>query len=126
MEAVYLDTHAVARLHSGRTDSMNRRALEIIDRCDPLISPVVLLELQYLYEVGKIAVSAMTLFKRLETSLGLRVCDKAFYQVVSGSLNIQWTRDPFDRLITAHAALDRTPLVTQDEKILRHYDRAVW
>jgi len=38
----------------------------------------------------------------------------------------EWTRDPFDRLIVAHAAANDARLLTKDEKIRRHYKRAVW
>ena len=38
----------------------------------------------------------------------------------------KWVRDPFDRLIVAQAIANEAPLVTKDEKIRRHYRRAVW
>ena len=38
----------------------------------------------------------------------------------------KWSRDPFDRLIVAHAKAQKTPLVTRDEKIRENYRLAVW
>ena len=38
-----------------------------------------------------------------------------------------WTRDPFDLMIVSHAkANNYSILVTQDEKIRKHYPKAVW
>ena len=37
-----------------------------------------------------------------------------------------WTRDPFDRMIVAQAALREAPLLTKDRVLHEHYDRAVW
>jgi len=39
---------------------------------------------------------------------------------------LSWTRDPFDRVITAQAATDGSSLITKDEIILHHYENAVW
>jgi PIN domain nuclease of toxin-antitoxin system len=39
---------------------------------------------------------------------------------------VQWTRDPFDRLIVAQALLHDAPLITKDEHIRRHYAGALW
>ena len=39
---------------------------------------------------------------------------------------MKWTRDPFDRLITAQAALDDSPLLTKDDTIHTYYPEAVW
>ena len=37
-----------------------------------------------------------------------------------------WTRDPFDRIIVAQAALRRTSLITKDAVIRADYNRALW
>ena len=39
---------------------------------------------------------------------------------------MKWTRDPFDRLITAQAAVDDSPLLTKDDTIHTYYPKAVW
>jgi len=37
-----------------------------------------------------------------------------------------WTRDPFDRLIAAQAALARARLLTRDDLLRRHFPSAFW
>jgi len=37
-----------------------------------------------------------------------------------------WTRDPFDRLIVAQAAIRATALLTKDRVIRRRYAPAFW
>ena len=39
---------------------------------------------------------------------------------------LSWTRDPFDRVITAQSAIDRNRLITKDKIIRDHYEHAVW
>jgi PIN domain nuclease of toxin-antitoxin system len=62
----------------------------------------------------------------LNATAGLAVCDAPFPAVVRAAEGMRWTRDPFDRLITAQASLFDAPLVTKDELLHRHYPRAVW
>ncbi|MCF7950382.1 MAG: hypothetical protein K9L57_01970 [Spirochaetaceae bacterium] len=38
----------------------------------------------------------------------------------------KWTRDPFDRLITAQADIQAASLLTKDGTIRTHYPKAVW
>ncbi len=47
---IYLDTHVVVWLFSGRTELLSSRAVNAIENHDLLISPIVSLELQYLYK----------------------------------------------------------------------------
>ena len=39
---------------------------------------------------------------------------------------MKWTRDTFDRLITAAAAVKGEILITQDKSILKNYPFALW
>jgi PIN domain nuclease of toxin-antitoxin system len=39
---------------------------------------------------------------------------------------IQWTRDPFDRIIVAQATLKHSPLITKDETLRKHYKHCIW
>ncbi len=41
-------------------------------------------------------------------------------------LDYSWTRDPFDRLIVGHAAVDDELLLSKDRKILENYPFARW
>ena len=46
--------------------------------------------------------------------------------IADQALELDWTRDLFDRLIVAQAALDGAALVTTDKVIRKHYSKAVW
>ena len=47
-------------------------------------------------------------------------------QVFDQAIDYQWTRDVFDRLITAEADAMGVGLITKDKKILANYERAIW
>ncbi|WP_199317478.1 hypothetical protein [Planktothricoides raciborskii] len=46
--------------------------------------------------------------------------------MIGHSLDLDWTRDPFDRLIVAHAAVNNNILLTKDRIILANYAQAQW
>ena len=59
--------------------------------------------------------------------IGLTVCDHAFRIVAETALGETWTRDPFDRIIVAHAKANGfAPLLTKDEAIRANYPNARW
>lgn len=62
----------------------------------------------------------------LARSIGLEVDDVAASELVEAALGLAWTRDPFDRLIAAHAIVADAPLLTADRTILEHLPQAVW
>lgn len=124
---IYLDTHVVVWLYAegvaGVPDGVARR----IETADEVrISPMVRLEMQYLYEIGRLAEGPLRPLDALEAVLGLSVCDAPFPAIVREAEQQAWTRDPFDRLIVAQAALQSAPLLTRDETILANYPGAVW
>ncbi len=123
---IYLDTHLVAWLYAGRTDLLPQRVRRLLNEEEPLISPMVTLELQYLFEIGRTAEPAMPVVEALRESIGLEVCDLSFAQVVARSLSEDWTRDPFDRLIVSQAAVRASRLLTKDATIQQNYSEAVW
>lgn len=75
-----------------------------------LVFPMVVLELQYLFEIGRTTEPAETVVSYLRGRIGLQVCDKPFDKVILPALAYDWTRDPFDRIIVAQAALDDSSL----------------
>lgn len=122
----YLDTHVVFALSRRETDEFSRRAQTAIDREDDLrISPLVLLELEYLHEIKRIKVPAMRMVNKLQEEIGLRVCETPFLRVISQALEENWTRDPFDRMIVAHARVNNALLISLDRRIQDHYPRAL-
>jgi PIN domain nuclease of toxin-antitoxin system len=122
----YLDTHVVVWLYAGEFDNLSKAATKGIHGDALFISPMVILELQYLYNIGRAREPAPKVLEALARDIGLTVCNLPFGVVVEQALHEKWVRDPFDRLIVAHAAANDAPLITRDEKIRRHYKRAVW
>lgn len=122
----YLDTHVVAWLHGGETKRFSKAALARVESSDLLISPVVLLELEYLFETKRATEQAERVVEALASSIGLRLCPVLFETVVRAALRQSWTRDPFDRVIVAQAAVQDAPLITKDRSIRRHYASSVW
>jgi PIN domain nuclease of toxin-antitoxin system len=45
---------------------------------------------------------------------------------VQAAAGLSWTRDPFDRLIAAHAILADATLLTADRTILANLPQAAW
>ena len=124
--SAYLDTHVALWLYAGQVERISRRAAELINRERIGVSPVVLLELQYLREIGRVTAAPRTIAADLGRRLGLTVEDRPLAAVAERALDLGWTRDVFDRLIVAQAALDRAALVTTDRLIRSHYPQAVW
>jgi PIN domain nuclease of toxin-antitoxin system len=62
----------------------------------------------------------------LRRSIGLQVADVSLAELVQAATGLSWTRDPFDRLIAAHAILADAPLVTADKTIQANLPLATW
>jgi PIN domain nuclease of toxin-antitoxin system len=123
---IYLDTHVVVWLAAGEVNRLSPLAQKLINREDLLISPIVLLELEYLHEIGRVRVPAQKLFELLSRDVGLALCKQDFAEIVKTALRQKWTRDPFDRLIVANASIANERLLTKDERILSSYQKALW
>lgn len=126
MEAIYLDTHVVVWLFSGETQKISNKALELIEESELLISPMVVLELEFLYEIGRLNYQHEEILSSLAESIDLKVCRFSFATVAKESTKYSWTRDPFDRLIVANAICNNSLLLSRDRKIRDNCDRAVW
>ena len=123
---IYLDTHVVVWLYAGQLERFSDELQLLMNEEDLLISPIVQLELQYLYEIERITDDAQTILTDLAARIGLQICEKRFQAVVSEATAVSWTRDPFDRLIVANASLNDNILVSKDQGILDHYPFAKW
>jgi PIN domain nuclease of toxin-antitoxin system len=122
----HLDTNVVVKLFGGRSDEISKAACRVLDKSTPVISAAVILELELLFEMRRAVVNATTVLASLQSQLGLQVCSLPFKDIAEHSLAETWTRDPFDRLIVANAKAAGATLLTADEKILKHYPRAIW
>ena len=122
---IMLDTHIAIALYEGRTSGLGIAAKRAIDRETVTISPAVLLEIELLHEIGRLRVGATPVSMRLGEDLSIRVATERFADVAIEALALGFTRDPFDRLIVAHAALAKASLVTHDTTIRYRYPKAI-
>lgn len=123
----YLDTHALVRLALGRSRLIGRDASRLIERADLLISSMVLVELEYLNEIGRLKLRSRDICAKVERELGVKLCELPFAAVANAAIDETWTRDVFDRIIVAQArANGLAPLISADEKVAEHYPRTVW
>lgn len=123
---IYIDTHVVVWLYAGLTEKLSSQSKNLINDNEIYISTVVRLELQYLYEIQRITDESNIITSDLSNRIGLKVCDKNFNTIIGQALEIHWTRDPFDRIVTANASLNNNILVTKDQNILDNYTNAEW
>ncbi len=65
---IYLDTHVAAWLYAD-AKLLPAGVGQIIEKNDLLISPVVLLELEYLYEIGRLTERAAIVFSYLSARI---------------------------------------------------------
>jgi PIN domain nuclease of toxin-antitoxin system len=110
---ILLDTNALLWLHRGhpRSRPLARVAGKLY------VSPASLLELQVLVEVGRLRLKGgapVTLLARDERWL---LDDPPSARWFEHALELGWTRDPFDRLLAAHANLRGWRLATADVEL---------
>ena len=121
---IYLDTHVA--LWFSTPEKFSKKVKKAIDRGMLYVSPMVELELQYLYEIGRIRPTAELVLQTLEREVGLQLSDFPFREIVKEAKLINWTRDPFDRLIVAEATIANAKLITKDETILKNFKMSLW
>lgn len=122
----FLDTHLVVWLYAGEIDRLSQKVKKCLEEAALLISPMVLLEIDFLHEIKRISVKSRTILQKLAEDMGLQVGGEAFSEIVGVAGNLTWTRDPFDRLIVAQAQVRGVPLLTKDRTLHRHYHQCIW
>ena len=123
---IYLDSHLVVWLYQKEFSLISRKAIYMLENNELSISPIVILELEYLYEVGRIKEHAQIIIDYLSLKTGLQTSKDDFNKVIHAAINERWTRDPFDKIITAHARCNDAVLITKDTIIHKNYPKAVW
>jgi PIN domain nuclease of toxin-antitoxin system len=81
------------------------------------VSPVSFLEVQYLAEVGRLEVDIDAFTTAVMNDARFIVDEVPLLTLIQRALPLDWTRDPFDRLIAAHSAARRSPLCSVDRDV---------
>lgn len=123
---IRLDTHVVVWLYTGEVERFSAPAAHRLETDELVISPMVGLELTYLYEIGRLTVSGAVVVADLQERLGLVLSTQHLASVVAAATPLDWTRDPFDRIIVGDALSSNSPLLTKDAVILKHCPLAEW
>ena len=85
------------------------------------ISPVSLLEVTFLSEVGRIELKPSEFIEALGKDPRFLLDEVPLLTLIQHAVALDWTRDPFDRLLAAHSTARRTPLVTLDRRIRQEH-----
>jgi PIN domain nuclease of toxin-antitoxin system len=113
---ILLDTNALIWIEQG-----HRRTRALRDERTRLyISPASVLELQFLIEAGRLRLKHGGLPEIVHRDDLWALDDPPSAAWFDESLELGWTRDPFDRLLVAHARLRGWRLATADEILLDH------
>ena len=112
-DMILLDTNALIWIDAGHP-----RSRPLLRRRDRLyVSPASVLELQFLHESGKVRLRNGTVAWAMDDDRWL-VDEPAAGLWFLRAAGLGWTRDPFDRLLVAHAQLRRWRLATADGRLL--------
>lgn len=85
------------------------------------VSPVSFLEVAYLGETGRLEVDIEAFTAAVMRDPRFVVDEVPLLALVQKALPLDWTRDPFDRLLAAHSTARRLPLCTVDRHIRRNH-----
>ena len=114
-----LDTHFLIWLVLG-----SRRLAQFpwIDQYRPWgVSPVSFLEIQFLAEVGRLTVRNPEFINAVMSDSRFTIDDIPLASLVRHALKLDWTRDPFDRLLVAHSSARRVSFCTTDRGIRENH-----
>ena len=114
-----LDTHFLLWI---LVSSRRLRQFPWLERYRPWgVSPVSLLEVQMLSETGRLRLKERDITKALANDLRFVIDEPALAALVQRSLELSWTRDPFDRLLAAHSLVRRIPFCSLDSVMLENH-----
>jgi PIN domain nuclease of toxin-antitoxin system len=114
-----LDTHFLIWII---TESRRLKQFAWIEDYRPWgVSPVSVLEIQFLTEIGNVHARHPGFLRTLMTDPRFILDDVSFMTLTQKALSITWTRDPFDRLLAAHSVARRVPLCSVASTILENH-----
>lgn len=120
---ILLDTHFLIWLVLGSSRLKDFPWLDIYRPWG--VSPISLLEVQYLSEVGRIEIENPGFTETLLNDPRFIVDEIPLLSLIRHAIPVTWTRDPFDRLLAAHSTARRTPFCTADQLILEKHSMLV-
>jgi PIN domain nuclease of toxin-antitoxin system len=123
---IYLDTHIVAWLYAGLTEKLTERARKAIEDSEIYIGQMVRLELQYLYEIGRLKERPGKIINYLSRAINLQTSNMSLQEIMDRALSISWTRDVFDRILAAEAAATECGFITADSNMRTNLKYAIW
>ena len=123
---IFLDTHVAIWLYSGQLELFKPNVLKLINENQVGISHIVRLELKYLKEIGRIKQMPDVIIDALIDEIGLVFSDHSIERIVNLAIHLDFTRDPFDRIIVADASVNNSMLISKDKIIKKHYKNTVW
>lgn len=91
-----------------------------------VVSPMARLELEWLHEIQRIRHEPATIMEHLARDFDVAIETEGWARAAEVAQVLNWTRDPFDRLIAAHAMVWSAPLMTRDALMHQHYPLAFW
>ena len=121
---VLIDTHIAVFLHANELKKISSAAQQQLEAHDILLPEIARLELQYLYEIKRIAFTPERIIADLYTDIGMICSTTPVNDLIKAAIGVDWTRDVFDRLIVADALHRNCPLITRDKKIIEHLPQA--
>lgn len=126
-QVLHLDTHVVVWLYAGEHDRFAEALRQRLDTASLRFSPMVRLELTYLHEIGTLTEAPDRILTELESAVGLGEDTHPFGRVIDMAERTTFTRNPFDRVITAQALCAQALLATKDARIrATHPASTVW
>lgn len=97
-----------------------------MERSDLFISPIVVVEMEVLSEIGRIRAQIADVLAILKEDFGVSEAPGEVRDLAHHARQLGWTRDPFDRLIVGHAQACQDLLLTADTTILANCRAACW
>lgn len=111
---ILLDTSALIWLHGHdeRAAPLARGGARLY------LSPASILELQFLNEAGRVRFRRHATLTQIVHDDRWVIDDPPSAAWFEEAVGVGWTRDPFDRLLVAHARIRKWPLATSDQRVI--------
>jgi len=116
---VLLDTHFLIWV---TVDSPQIRKFPWLGKYLPwMVSPISLIEIQFLAEIGRLQVTQPAFMDALWQDRRFVIDEPPMSALARRSFELEWTRDPFDRLLAAHSLVRNIPLCSVDRQIRQRH-----